>query len=83
MGLIPIILPHVPIQKLSKESARLKKKASLGSIVLELFKSEQLGFLIILIVIPKKLIKKLYTFSKDSEVVASTVKARRIGWITC
>ncbi len=26
---------------------------------------------------------RLYTFSKDSEVVASTVKARRIGWITC
>ena len=46
------------MQKLSKESANPKNKASLESITLDLSKSEELGFLIILIVIPKHLIKK-------------------------
>ena len=51
------------MQKLSKESANPKNKASLESITLDLSKSEELGFLIILIVIPKHLIKKEYIFS--------------------
>lgn len=58
-----IILKPIPIQKLSKESANPKNKDSLESITLDLSKSEELGFLIILIVIPKHLIKKEYIFS--------------------
>ena len=61
--LIPIILPPTPMQKLSNESARPRKRASLESIELEESKSEYIGFLIIFIVIPKKSIKKLYIFS--------------------
>ena len=57
-----IILKPIPIQKLSKESANPKNKDSLESITLDLSKSEELGFLIILIVIPKHLIKKEYIF---------------------
>ena len=45
---IPIILEPVPIQKLSKERAIAKNKASLGSIVLEWLKSEEIGLLKIL-----------------------------------
>ena len=54
-----IKLPPIPMQKLSKESAIAKKIASLESIECDLSKSEEIGFLIIFIVIPKKLIKKL------------------------
>ena len=50
------------MQKLSKESAKAKNMASLESIVLDLSKSEELGFLIIFMVIPKHLIKKEYIF---------------------
>lgn len=57
--LTPIILPKAPIQKQSKERAKPKKKASLLSIELEESKSDEVGFLIILIVTPKKSIKKL------------------------
>lgn len=53
------MLPRAPIQKQSKERAKPKKKASLLSIELEESKSDEVGFLIILIVTPKKLIKKL------------------------
>gem|GEM_PF-3804393 len=59
---MPIILLPIPMQKLSKERAKPKNKASLESIDLELSKSEDIGFFIILIVIPKYLIKKLYIF---------------------
>ena len=58
-----IILKPIPMQKLSKESASPKNKASLESIILDLSKSEELGFLMIFIVIPKHLIKKEYIFS--------------------
>ena len=58
-----IILNPIPIQKLSKESARPKNRASFESIVFDLSKSEEIGFLIIFIVIPKHLIKKEYIFS--------------------
>lgn len=58
-----IILKPIPIQKLSKERAKPKNKASLESIVLDLSKSEEIGFLIIFMVIPKHLIKKEYIFS--------------------
>ena len=57
--LTPIILPKAPIQKQSKERAKPKKKASFPSIELEESKSDEVGFLIILMVIPKKSIKKL------------------------
>lgn len=46
------------MQKLSKESANPKNKASFESMVLDLSKSEELGFLIIFMVMPKHLIKK-------------------------
>ena len=46
--LISIILPHIPIQKLSKESAIAKKKDSFKSITLELSISEEIGLLKIL-----------------------------------
>ena len=58
-----IILKPIPMQKLSKESANPKNKASLKSMILDLSKSEELGFLIIFMVIPKHLIKKEYIFS--------------------
>ena len=58
-----IILKPIPIQKLSKESAKPRKSASLESIVLDLSRSEDVGFLIIFIVIPRHLIKKEYIFS--------------------
>ncbi len=61
--LIPKTLAQLPIQKQSKERANPKKRASLPSIELEASKSEEVGFLIIFIVIPKKSIKKLYIFS--------------------
>ena len=57
--LIPRALPQAPIQKQSKERANPKKNASFASIELEESKSEEVGFLIILIVIPRKSIKKL------------------------
>ena len=57
--LTPIILPKAPMQKQSKERANPKNKASLLSIEWEESKSEEVGFLIILIVIPKNSIKKL------------------------
>ena len=57
-----IMLKPIPMQKLSKESAKAKNMASLESIVLDLSKSEELGFLIIFMVIPKHLIKKEYIF---------------------
>ena len=57
--LMPRALPQAPMQKQSKERANPRKKASLASIELEASKSEEVGFLIILIVIPKKSIKKL------------------------
>ena len=47
------------MQKQSKERANPKNKASLLSIEWEESKSEEVGFLIILIVIPKNSIKKL------------------------
>ena len=46
--LILPILPPIPIPKLSKERAIAKNKASLGSIVLEWLKSEEIGLLKIL-----------------------------------
>ena len=57
--LTPRILAPIPIQKQSRERAIPKKKASLQSIELEESKSEEVGFLIILMVIPRKRIKKL------------------------
>ena len=57
--LIPITLPPTPMQKLSKESARPRNRDSFASIEFEQSKSEETGFLIIFIVIPKKFIKKL------------------------
>lgn len=51
------------MQKLSKESAKPKNKASLESIIFDLSKSEELGFLMIFMVIPKHFIKKEYIFS--------------------
>ena len=59
----PMMLPPIPIQKLSSESAMPRKIASLASIEFEESKSEEIGFFIIFIVIPKKFIKKLYIFS--------------------
>lgn len=56
---MPRTLPQAPIQKQSRERANPKKRASLPSIELEASKSEEVGFLIILMVIPKKSIKKL------------------------
>lgn len=53
------MLPREPIQKQSKERAKPKKKTSFPSIELEESKYDEIGFLIILIVIPKKSIKKL------------------------
>ena len=59
MELISNILKLIPIQKLSKDNAKPRNKASLASIELDLSKSDEIGFLIIWIVIPKNLIKKL------------------------
>lgn len=55
----PIMLPPIPIQKLSNERAIPRNKASLPSIEFERSKSEEMGFLIIFIVIPRHFIKKL------------------------
>lgn len=43
--LISVIAPQIPIQKLSKERAIAKNKASCGSMIFELFKSEDIGLL--------------------------------------
>ena len=69
VGLIPIILPPIPMQILSKESAIPKIRDSLASISLELSKSEDLGLFIawktinkpikIKIQVPIQLAKKL------------------------
>lgn len=57
---IPIILPPIPMQTVSIESAKLRNKASLLSILFDLSKSEDIGFLIIFIVIPRNFIKNEY-----------------------
>ena len=57
------------MQKLSKESAKPKNKASLESIIFDLSKSEELGFLMIFMVIPKHFIKKEYIFSVSVMVI--------------
>ena len=58
LWLIPTILPPIPMQKLSKERAKPKNTASLASIVLDLSKSEEVGFFKICTVMPKHFIKK-------------------------
>ena len=55
-----IILLPIPTHKESRDKAKPKYKASFESILFELSKSEYIGFLIICIVIPKDLIKRLY-----------------------
>ena len=56
--LIPIMLLPIPIQKLSRDSASPKNRASFESIELDLSKSEEIGSFIIFIVIPRNFIKK-------------------------
>ena len=52
-----IKLKPIPIQKLSSDKAIPKNRASFPSIQFDLSKSEELGSFIILMVIPKKLMK--------------------------